>query len=330
MRLVMIYGPDRGLVTERSQVFAARTGIPLDDPFSVVKLDASDAQQVQGLVGEAMTMAMFAKERLIWVRGAGAQKDLIDAVRFLVADPPADALVLIEAGDLKKAAPLRAAVESGAQSIALPCYSDDTRGVDGLIDEELGKAGLTITLEARQALKLVLGGDRLASRSELQKLVLLSRGQSRVGIEEVRESVGDVATLSADDAIDAVLIGNAAELDRIFTRMAAAGAAPAVLLGAALRQFQSLQLMNQAMAAGNRSASAAVAAARPPVFFSRRQTVELALRRWPAEGIPRALGRLQSAIVETRRRPELLVPVTRQALLALTLESARYARGGSS
>lgn len=326
MRLVLIYGPDRGLVTERSQAFAANTGVPLHDPFSVVKVDASDPQ-VYGVVDEAKTMAMFAKERLIWVRGAGAQKDLVDAVKLLIAEPPADAIVLIEAGDLKKAAPLRAIVENGAQSIALPCYSDDARGMDSLIDEEFGKAGLSVTLEARQALKLALGGDRLASRSELQKLVLLSRDRSRVGIEEVRESVGDVAALSADDAIDAVLSGNAVELDRIFTRMAASGA-PAVLLGAALRQFQSLQLMRRAMVGGNRSASAAVAAARPPVFFSRRRIVELALQRWPAESILGALARLQSATLETRRRPELLAPITRQALLALTLESARYAREG--
>lgn len=326
MRIVLLYGPDRGLVTERSQTFAARTGIPLDDPFSVVKFDASDVQQAQGLTDEARTMAMFAKERLIWVRAAALQKDVIEAVKLLVAEPPADAVVLIEAGDLKKAAPLRAIVEAGAQSIALPCYSDDARGLDGLIDEELGKAGLSITLEARQLLKLALGGDRLASRSELQKLVLFARGQNRIGIEEVRESVGDVAAIPVDDAVDAVLAGNVAELDRIFTRMAVAGGAPAALLGTALRQFQSLHLMRSAMTAGGRSAAAAVAAARPPIFFSRRKTVEVALQRWSTNGIARALVRLHSATLQTRRRPELLVSLTRQALLGLALESARYDR----
>ena len=35
--LVLIYGPDRGLVAERARAFAVRTGLPLDDPFSVVK-----------------------------------------------------------------------------------------------------------------------------------------------------------------------------------------------------------------------------------------------------------------------------------------------------
>ena len=47
-------------------------------------------------------MSMFSARRLIWVRNAAAQKGLADAVKALCADPPRDAIVLIEAGDLKK------------------------------------------------------------------------------------------------------------------------------------------------------------------------------------------------------------------------------------
>lgn len=58
--LVLIYGPDRGLVSERAQAFAARTGLPLDDPFSVVKLDAGEAERDNGrLLDEARTVPMF-------------------------------------------------------------------------------------------------------------------------------------------------------------------------------------------------------------------------------------------------------------------------------
>ncbi|RWD39907.1 MAG: DNA polymerase III subunit delta, partial [Mesorhizobium sp.] len=35
MAIVLLYGPDRGLVAERAKTFAAKTGLPLDDPFSV-------------------------------------------------------------------------------------------------------------------------------------------------------------------------------------------------------------------------------------------------------------------------------------------------------
>ena len=53
-----------------------------------------------------------ATRRLIWVRDAGAHKGFADAVKALAATPLADAIVLIEAGDLKKGAALRSAVEA--------------------------------------------------------------------------------------------------------------------------------------------------------------------------------------------------------------------------
>ena len=57
--IVLIYGPDRGLVSERAKAFAEKTGLPLDDPFSVVKLDAAEAERDQGrLLDEARTVPM--------------------------------------------------------------------------------------------------------------------------------------------------------------------------------------------------------------------------------------------------------------------------------
>ncbi len=54
--------------------------------------------------------------------------------------------------------------------------------------------------------------------------------------------------------------------------------------------------------------------------------VEKALERWSAEALARALTRLQGAILQTRRRPDLAVALARQALLGIAVESARLVR----
>ncbi|RUV27692.1 DNA polymerase III subunit delta, partial [Mesorhizobium sp. M7A.F.Ca.MR.148.00.0.0] len=70
---------------------------------------------------------------------------------------------------------------------------------------ELSKAGMSMTMEARQALRRNLGGDRLASRGEIEKLVLYAHGQNEIGLEEVKAMSGDVSGASFDDAVDALL-----------------------------------------------------------------------------------------------------------------------------
>lgn len=325
--IVLIYGPDRGLVSERARSFAEKTGLPLDDPFTVVKMDAGEVERVEGrLLDEALTVSMFSDRRLLWVRNAGAQKSLADDVKALVAAPPRDAIVLIEAGDLKKGIALRSVVEGADAAIALPCYPDEARDIDAVIDAELSKAGMTMTLEARQALRRNLGGDRLASRGEIEKLVLYCHGSDAIGLEDVRALTGDVSGQSFDDAVDAVLEGQIGAFDAAFTRQCQAGTHPFVALSAAMRQLQAMQVMRAKMEAEGRNAASIVAGHKPPVFFARRKLIERTLECWSGEGLARALERLQGAVLQTRRRPDLSTPLARQALLAIAAESARLAR----
>lgn len=326
--IVLIYGPDRGLVSERAKAFAEKTGLPLDDPFSVVRLDAGEAEQGR-LLDEARTVPMFSTRRLLWVRNAGAQKSLADDLKALSADPPRDAVILVEAGDLKKTVPLRTVVEGSAIGMALPCYGDEDRDIDSVIDGELGKTGMAISMEARGALRRNLGGDRLATRGEIAKLALYAHGKREIELDDVLALTGDVSGLSVDDAVDAMLDGKVENFDVTFSRQSQNGSQAYQVLAAAIRQMQMLHLMRGGMG-GGRNAAAVVASARPPVFFARRKTVERALERWSAEALQRGLARLQTAVLATRQRPELAVEIARQALLGIAIEGSRLGSRGNS
>ncbi|MGO7830587.1 DNA polymerase III subunit delta, partial [Rhizobium johnstonii] len=55
--IFVIYGPDRGLVSERASLLAARSCVALDDPFSLTKLDIVDLQKDPGrLVDEVQSI----------------------------------------------------------------------------------------------------------------------------------------------------------------------------------------------------------------------------------------------------------------------------------
>ena len=274
------------------------------------------------MLDEARTVPMFSSRRLLWVRNAGAQKSLADDLKALSADPPRDAIILVEAGDLKKTAPLRTVVEGSAIGMALPCYGDEDRDIDSVIDGELGKTGMAISMEARGALRRNLGGDRLATRGEIAKLALYAHGKREIELDDVLAMTGDVSGLSVDDAVDSMLDGKVESFDVTFSRQSQNGSQAYQVLAAAIRQMQMLHLMRAGMS-GGRNAAAVVASARPPVFFARRKTVERVLERWSAEALQRGLARLQTAVLATRQRPELAVEIARQALLGIAIEGSR-------
>ena len=159
-KTILIYGPNTGLVSERARAFAKNSGVDLEDPFSLIKLDADTAAGNPNKIAEdAHTIGMFGGSRLIWISGS-TLKNLAKSIAPVLSTPPEDAWVLIEAGDLKKTSPLRKSIEQSKTAIALPCYADDDRSINQLIDEEVGRAGLKIDPAARDLLKSMIGADR--------------------------------------------------------------------------------------------------------------------------------------------------------------------------
>lgn len=321
-RMILLYGPDRGLVSERAKQIAARTGVDLDDDFSVLKLESSDLSGNPGrLADEFQAISLFGGDRLIWVKNAGNDRALVDAVTALAEADPGSSHLLIEAGDLKKGSALRKTVENARTAMAIPCYPDEARDIQKLIDEELGAAGLTIRGDARQRLAELLGGDRLASRGELRKLALYCSGSGTINEEDVIAAIGDVAALSVDNAIEAVFNGQPARLEAALNRILSSKTSVFQVLRGCLSQFEQLDAMRALVENHARQPSQVMAEKGRGIHFKRKPVVERALRHWRLDAINDEMRRLSQAVLETRRHPQLEASIARQALLRTCLLS---------
>jgi len=195
-RVVLVFGPDAGLAGERVRALLAASVDDINDPFALARLDGEElAAEPSRLIEEALTMPLFGGRRAVWVK-AGS-RNIAPAVEALLGDPLFAASptcrVVIEAGELRRNAPLRVVCERAKNAAALPCYADTERDRARLIDEEMRAAGLSLAADARAALIPLLGGDRAASRSEIQKLALYARGRSQIGVEDVAAVVSSSA-----------------------------------------------------------------------------------------------------------------------------------------
>jgi DNA polymerase III subunit delta len=323
-KIFLVYGPDRGLVSERAAALAKASGVALDDPFSLITLTADAVSEDPGrLMDEAGTLSMFGGERLIWVKGGSNDKKFVDAVRYLCENPPVGCAVLIEADDLKKTALLRTLIEGAERAMALPCYSDDARALDRLIEEELANAGKSISLEARALLKQSLGGDRMSSRQELGKLILYAMDKKQIDLEDVTEAVAEAASSSVDDAVDAIISGNVPAFEREFARLIANGTAPYQFIRTAMKQFYQLANLRKQVDQDGKTAAAAVAGARPPLFFGRKALIENALGKVRLNWIVETLDKLQTANLESRKMSGLSATIVHRALLGIAIERAR-------
>jgi len=320
--LILIFGPDRGLVTERADQLISRFDTSADDPFSIVKLDGADiGSDANRLIDEASTVSMFGDLRVIRVRDIG-NRNVIPAVAPLLDAPPPGAIVVIEAGDLKRGTGIRKRVESHSRAIAIACYPDAGRDLERLIKDEFSGSGITVSDAARQALAALLGSDRLVTRSELNKLRLYVGDAGHIDIDDVEAVIGDSSALQTDQVVDMVAGGNLDGLEAQFRRLIAAGSAPDMVVMAALRHFQMLDAARAQHDRGE-AADQIVSRLRPPIYFKRRGLVSRQINLWQTSGIRRAQEILNAAVFDVRRHPELAFAAAHNALLRVAAFARR-------
>ena len=325
-RIFLIYGPDTGMVSERAVALAKATGADLNDPFSVIKLDADTAAaDPKRISDEAYTVSMFGGDRLVWIRGT-TQRNLAGALQPVIDNPPVDCMVLIEAGDLRKSSPLRNRIEKAESALALPCYPDKTRSIADIVDSHLASAKLQIDREAREMLIALLGGDRLATRAEMDKLCLYSSGSESISIDDVVLTVGDASSLDIDTVIDAASVGDIATMEHMLKRLFSRGTTVFAIVAAAQRHFQMLHGARCQMQHAGQSAAAVVGGLRPPVNFQRKDKITRALSIWSVTMLERLLVRLENVSLESRAKAGLAIPLVSTTMLAVAIEASRNRR----
>ncbi len=294
----LIFGADVGLVSERVRRVVKAVVDDPTDPFQLVRLSGEDvARDTPRLSDEARTVPLFGGRRAVLVDSNGRN---ITAAVELFLETPSPCPVVIEAGVLKRDAPLRRAIERSRFGASVECFPDGEREVAALIDAEVAGAGLTIAAEAKHLLASLLGADRLASRSELGKLLLYAHGTGSIGVEDVEAAVADASVQAFDQAIDAAFSGETATLDEALRKLHLGPADAGQLLGSALRHAVMLQ---RAKLSG--SGDGGGAGFRAGVSPRRKAAIDRQIETLGIDMLGRTIGRLGEAVQAVRSDPRL-------------------------
>lgn len=316
-QMLLVYGADTGLVSERATALAALHLSGNDDPFAHVRVDGDTlAADPARLASEAYSIGLFGGRRVIQIRAGG--KSFADSLLPLFASPPPDTTIIIEAGNLKAGHALRKAFEEHAGALAIPCISDEPKLIVRLVETEVQKHGFRIEPDAKQLLCLHLGGDRLASKQELNKLFLYCHGCESISLDDVRQSIGDVSAIAVEEVLDAMGLGDLPKVVSGVNRLLKEGGQPSMIAGYALRHMNQLQLARSAVDKGRTTADAMRTLA-PPVFYKRAPGFERQIVLWSLEKSEQASNAFAKAQEETRKNAALAPVILERALVAATL-----------
>jgi DNA polymerase-3 subunit delta len=300
-RAVLLHGDDEGLIRERAAILIQQAAGSLSDPFRNVELDRSGWPK---LADEMTALSMIGGRRAVRVR------DVTDAILEnlkTALQTAGQALIVLEAPELGKGK-LRSFMEAGSDVAALACYPEEGAALQDTIRRSLGDRGVSIDAEAASWLSEAFGGGRGALNAALDKLALLAGAGGKVTLEAAMLGAGDAATSSADAGLLAATQGAVIACDRDLDLAMAEGLAGVALIRMASAHLQKLHQARLRMKTGL-SASDAIRAMRPPVFFKLNAAMTKSLSLWTEDILDRAIEearQVEIACKQTGSRPELL------------------------
>ena len=115
---------------------------------------------------------MTADCRLVLVRGRGSE--MLESCKLALSGSLEGAFIIVEASDTTTRHAIVKLFETADHAAAIGCYPDEPRDIGALLSKILDADGIAISNDARTAVIQRLGGNRAASRREIEKLALLA------------------------------------------------------------------------------------------------------------------------------------------------------------
>lgn len=314
--IFLVFGSDVGLVAERSSSILKQCGIDPSNADQLTRLDGDEIASNPGLLfEEAHGMGLFASRRAIIVKAGG--KQFQSSIETLLQEPAQDCKIIIQAGTLRRDAPLRVLATRAKNAAAIECYADNEKDLERLIETEARKNGLAISPDARSALVSLLGDDRLSTRNELEKLALYCQGKTQVTGEDIIAAVADASAFAMDSVISAAFSGDFGFLGddgaRLYTT---SNEIPALLAGAS-RHAHMLFQMRIDLEKGASLDGVMERYAGRAIFGARRDALQRQAATWRRAALVDVIASLNQATLESRIQSDLAVAITMDALLLI-------------
>ncbi|MER2520153.1 MAG: DNA polymerase III subunit delta [Bdellovibrionales bacterium] len=300
-RVALLFGPDTGLTRERADRIAKAIVPDINDPFLTASLSSSAVIDDAGvLYAEMAAQSLVGGRRLVRIQGAG---DGVAAAlgAWLKDKLGGDSFLLIEAGELDKRSKLKALCEGHAEVAVLASYVEEGPALQRTVSSLLQALGAKIEPEALTLLCSALPPDRLALRSEVEKLALYAGKDATITVEDVTACVHDAGAAEMDDLVFAVGAGQSKRVALLCDRLFDEQTSPVALLRTAQRHFLRLHWARAQMDQAGLGAADAVKKLQPPVFWKNADAMAAQLRRWSPARLDAALSRLYEAEAMVKR-----------------------------
>ena len=318
---LLIYGPNEGLI--RDDILKICSSFKEDLEIDEITINGKALDENYSLIDEEIrSFSMFSEKKIIHLENL-REKHLQYFKNQKIENDKI--LVIIKSDNLNKSSKIRNFFEKHKRYAALPCYEDDMRSTMNLLSQFQSDNKVKFSSDIKNYLLQNLSSDRLISKSELEKILLVigNAQNEEIELEEIQNILNDGSSNSLNIINENVMYGKVNQVSKNLYRIFDEGTNAVAIVRSLLNYLVRVHKTQiEIKKTGN--FDEAIKQLRPPVFWKDKDNFRNHCSKWPTKDILLYIERLLEAEYMCKTQSSLNNQICEKYILSVAKKGEVY------
>ena len=274
---ILLFGPNEGLIRENllkiKKIFNKTSHEEVAFTGKLIN------EKPEMLIDEINAISMFHNQKIIVIEHPiDKNTELFEKVLLYMPD---NMLIIVLATNLTKTSKIRKFFESSEKYFACANYEDDLRTNSQQIQYLEANINKKLNTDIKIYLNQSLSTDRMISKNEIEKIILLYFENDEVPLlENIKLIFNDNADLNLNKISQLVFSGQPKKVSINLNKVFSEGTNPVAIIRIMLNYVQRIQSTQIALKKTN-DFDIAIKSLRPPVFWKDKDNFKSYCKNWP-------------------------------------------------
>ena len=320
-RFILFFGPNEGLIRDNILKICTSFKNNIETEEITINGKALDENQSH-FDDEVRSFSMFCEQKIIYL------ENLKDKHLQCLENQELEhnkILVIIKSDNLNKSSKIRNFFEKHNKYMAIPCYEDDIRSTMSLLSKFQSENQIKFNSDIKNYLLQNLSSDRLISKSELEKILLLigSDQNKEIELENIKEVLNDSSSNSLNIINEYVMNGKINQVSKNLYKAFDGGTNSVAIIRSLLNYLVRVHKTQiEIKRTGN--FDEAIKLLIPPVFWKDKDNFRNHCSKWPTKDILYFIERLLEAEFKCKTQSSLNNEICEKYVLSIAKKGEIY------
>ena len=317
----LIYGPNEGLI--RDDILKIIEAFKQNEGTDEITINGKAVDENHNIIDEEIrSFSLFSEKKIIHLENIKDKHlQFFENIDF----KSSRVLVIIKSENLNKNSKIRSFFEKHKKYAAIPCYEDDVRSTMNLVSQFQSNHKIKFNSDIKNYLIQNLSTDRLISKNELEKILLVIGHQKnqQIKLEDIRVVLNDSSSNSLNIINENVMYGKVNQVSKNLHKIFDEGTNAVAIIRSLLNYLVRVHKTQiEIKKVGN--FDEAIKQLKPPVFWKDKDNFKNHCSKWPTKDILYYIERLLEAEYMCKTQSLLNYEICEKYILSVAKKGEVY------